>query len=65
MVAGGYLAAEVDRRGEGPLHLQHRRCRHASGGQRCVKRAFDGALYGNFARERLTRSKVRRLIVIA
>jgi hypothetical protein len=65
MVAGSYLAAEVDRRGEGPLRLQHLRGRHASRCQRCVERTFDGALHGNFTRERLTCSKARRLIVIA
>jgi hypothetical protein len=65
MVAGSYLAAEVDRRGESPLRFQHLRGRHASRCQRCVERTFDGALHGNFARERLTRSKARRLIIIA
>ena len=59
------LATEVDRRGEGPLRLQHVRGRHASRCQRCLERTFDGALHGNFARERLTRSKARRLVDIA
>jgi hypothetical protein len=43
----------------GPINMMGLRC------QRCVERTFDCALHGNFARERLTRSKARRLIVIA
>ena len=64
LIAGSHVAAEIDRRGESPPRLEHRRRRHASLCERYVERRGDGATHRDLAREGLA-GEISRVFVSA